>query len=170
MGYKKTKQLGKQLSPIMQNFIDLYFANNENPTKTYLAVCEKMGRKVTTASAAVLGSQLIKDDRIQKELTAQRDVANAKYNITRERVIQEILDVIQSSRDNGDRRNWNEAIKTLAKVTGFDVPGQTNIIQNSGGDIQITFGGWNPEVKQIETKNIEAEEITNDEVEFGNNE
>jgi phage terminase small subunit len=109
-----------KLSAKHQSFCDEYLANGLNATQAYKTIY-KVSDKVAGAS----GPRLMENVRIKEYLQEQMDKTAEKLEITREFLIKEYLEIIESAKSNEDfidRGNWNKSLAQLSKLLGLDAP------------------------------------------------
>ena len=153
-----------------QKFVNEYIANGYNATSAYLSAYSDKETKdangqivkssVTVNSARVMGSLLLKNADIQSEITRQKAQLSAKYDIKLEYIVNELLELIKSCKENGldgqgtitDRNNWNKAITQLATLMGFNV----RKVEHSG------------EIKQTYTLQIPGMDFTDNSLKIEN--
>ena len=108
------------LSAKHKAFCDEYLANGLNATQAYKSVY-KVSDKVAGAS----GPRLMENVRIKEYLQEQMDKTAEKLEITREFLIKEYLELIDSAKNDPDfvdRGNWNKSLAQLSKLLGLDAP------------------------------------------------
>lgn len=99
-------------------FCDEYLSNGLNATQAYKSVY-KTNDKVSEASSSRLLSNVKLKEYIQQEM----DKTSEKLEITREFLIKEYLELIESAKTDEnfiDRGNWNKSLSQLAKLLGLD--------------------------------------------------
>jgi phage terminase small subunit len=101
-------------------FCDEYLANGLNATQAYKSVY-KTNDKVSEASA----SRLLSNVKVKEYIQQQQEKTSEKLEITREFMIKEYLELIESAKsdpDFVDRGNWNKSLAQLSKLLGLDAP------------------------------------------------
>lgn len=85
----------------------------------------------TRSSAKAQASRLMARANIRAEIRRQRDNIMFDYDINRQWVIDQYMDMMESCLDNDenivDRTNWNKALAQLTKLLGLDEPDRMNI-------------------------------------------
>lgn len=107
-----------KLSPKHKLFCEQYLSNGMNATQAYKSVYG-VSDKVAGSSAP----RLLENDRIQEYLQQERQKTSDKLEITREFLIKEYLELIESAKTDEnfiDRGNWNKSLAQLAKLLGLD--------------------------------------------------
>ena len=101
-----------------QAVVQHYLTNGRNITNAYEAI---YGCKRSTA--AVNGCKLFKEVDIKEYLELQESKLQEKYNITREKVVEELLGVIDSAKTElegiTDRNSIIKTLDILNKMTGL---------------------------------------------------
>jgi phage terminase small subunit len=114
----------KKINPRYLDFIDIYLTNGLNGTEAYMSVYPKSSRSASKRNA----SRLLSREEVQEEIKRRQEEEREKYNITREWVINEYMDLIKSCKEEGldgtgilkDRANWNKAIAEIRKLLALD--------------------------------------------------
>lgn len=127
------------ITPKQEKFVEEYLIDL-NP----IAAAIRAG--YSPKSAKFQSCKLLSDSNVSQLLKQKQLIIAKKYDITRDDLIKECYDLIESCKKEGfdgkgtvkDRVNWNTAIKTLARLTGLDVQ-KTEI--KIDGPIKLTFGG-----------------------------
>ena len=99
-------------------FCDQYLSNGLNATQAYKSVY-KTNDKVSEASA----SRLLLNVKVKEYIQKEQNKTSQKLEITREFLIKEYLELIQSAKTDEnfiDRGNWNKSLAQLAKLLGLD--------------------------------------------------
>lgn len=107
-----------KLSPKHKLFCDQYIRNGFNATKAYKFVYG-VSDKVAGSSAP----RLLENARVKEHLEKEGQKASVKLEITREFLIKEYLELIESAKTDEnfiDRGNWNKSLSQLAKLLGLD--------------------------------------------------
>ncbi len=124
-----------ELTIKQQLFCDEYLINGFNGTKAYLSVYKNVKNENT---AAVNASNLLRNPNISRYLEESKMIVAKKFNIDRDFIIKEYLEVLQSCKKEGndgvgtikDRANWTKALSGLSKLCGLDAPVKTDITSN----------------------------------------
>ena len=106
------------LSAKHKSFCDEYLSNGMNATQAYKSVY-KTNDKVSEASS----SRLLSNVKVREYLQQEQNKTSEKLEITREFLIKEYLELIQSAKTDEnfiDRGNWNKSLAQLAKLLGLD--------------------------------------------------
>ena len=109
-----------KLSAKHKSFCDEYLANNLNATQAYKSV---YGVSDSVAEAAA--SRLLLNVKVREHLQQEMNKTSEKLEITREFLIKEYLELIESAKSDEtfiDRGNWNKSLAQLAKLLGLDAP------------------------------------------------
>jgi phage terminase small subunit len=107
-----------KLSAKHQSFCDEYLANGMNATQAYKSVY-KTNDKVSEAAA----SRLLSNVKVKEYIQQEQNKTSEKLEITREFLIKEYLELIESAKTDEnfiDRGNWNKSLSQLAKLLGLD--------------------------------------------------
>jgi phage terminase small subunit len=108
------------LSAKHKSFCDEYLANGFNATQAYKSVYG-VSDKVAGSSAP----RLLENARVKDYLQQEMNKTSEKLEITREFLIKEYLQLINSAKSDEhfiDRGNWNKSLAQLAKLLGLDAP------------------------------------------------
>jgi phage terminase small subunit len=108
------------LSAKHKAFCDEYLANGLNATQAYKSVY-KADDKVCESS----GARLIRNDKVRDYIQQEQNKTAERLEITREFLIKEYLEIIESAKSNEDfidRGNWNKSLAQLSKLLGLDAP------------------------------------------------
>lgn len=106
------------LSAKHKAFCDQYLSNGLNATQAYKSVY-KTNDKVSEASA----SRLLLNVKVKEYIQQEQNKTSEKLEITREFLIKEYLELINSAKTDEnfiDRGNWNKSLAQLAKLLGLD--------------------------------------------------
>ena len=106
------------LSAKHKAFCDQYLSNGLNATQAYKSVY-KTNDKVSEAAA----SRLLSNVKVKEYIQQEQNKTSEKLEITREFLIKEYLELIQSAKTDEnfiDRGNWNKSLAQLAKLLGLD--------------------------------------------------
>ena len=109
-----------KLSAKHKSFCDEYLANGLNATQAYKSVYG-----VSDSVAGPSGDRLLKNAKIEEYLQEQMNKTSEKLEVTREFLIKEYLELIESAKSDEtfiDRGNWNKSLAQLAKLLGLDAP------------------------------------------------
>ncbi len=114
-------------------FADEYILNGFNAAQAY----KKIYKKVTDESAKVLGHKLLDNKDIKTYLVENQKTTNEKYLLTKDKMIEELLEVITSCKTDSikDRSNWLKAVDIMNRLGGFYQPDK---IEHSGSISNIT--------------------------------
>ena len=108
------------LSAKHKAFCDEYLANGMNALQAYKSVY-KVSDKVAGAS----GVRLLDNVNVKEYLQQEQEKTSNKLEITREFLIKEYLELIESAKTDDnfiDRGNWNKSLAQLSKLLGLDAP------------------------------------------------
>ena len=108
------------LSAKHKAFCDEYLANGMNATQAYKSVY-----KVNDKVAGTSGPRLMENVGIREHLQQEQNKTSEKLEVTREFLIKEYLELIESAKSDEtfiDRGNWNKSLAQLAKLLGLDAP------------------------------------------------
>jgi phage terminase small subunit len=108
------------LSAKHKAFCDEYLANGMNALQAYKSVY-KVSDKVAGAS----GVRLLDNVNVKEYLQQEQEKTSNKLEITREFLIKEYLELIESAKSDDnfiDRGNWNKSLAQLSKLLGLDAP------------------------------------------------
>ena len=99
-------------------FCNEYLSNGMNATQAYKSVY-KTNDKVSEAAA----SRLLSNVKVKEYIQQEQNKTSQKLEITREFLIKEYLELIESAKTDEnfiDRGNWNKSLAQLAKLLGLD--------------------------------------------------
>lgn len=130
-----------KLNPRHKAFADEYLANGMNAKQAYLSVYRNV-KKSTTAEAN--GSRLLSNAKVKAYIDEMRDKTAKKHSIDRDWIVNEYMQIIESSKTEGhdgagnlkDRTSWNKSLAQLAKLLGLDAPEKTEV-EHKGITINI---------------------------------
>ena len=108
------------LSAKHKAFCDQYLSNGLNATQAYKSVYG-----VSDSVAGPSGDRLLKNAKIKSVIEEEMNKTSEKLEITREFLIKEYLELINSAKSDEDfidRGNWNKSLAQLAKLLGLDSP------------------------------------------------
>lgn len=108
------------LSAKHKAFCDQYLSNGMNATQAYKSVYG-----VSDSVAGPSGDRLLKNAKIKSVIEQEQNKTSQKLEITREFLIKEYLELIESAKTDEnfiDRGNWNKSLAQLAKLLGLDAP------------------------------------------------
>jgi phage terminase small subunit len=91
-----------------------------NATQAYKSVYG-----VSDSVAGPSGDRLLKNAKIKSVIEQEQNKTSQKLEITREFLIKEYLELIESAKTDEnfiDRGNWNKSLAQLAKLLGLDAP------------------------------------------------
>lgn len=109
-----------KLSAKHKSFCDEYLANGLNATQAYKSVYG-----VSDKVAGTSGPRLMENVGIREHLQQEQNKTSEKLEVTREFLIKEYLELIESAKSDEtfiDRGNWNKSLAQLAKLLGLDAP------------------------------------------------
>ena len=115
-----------------KQFADEYLTNGFNGRKAYLAVYKSIKSE---AAADVNASKLLSNTKVKEYIAQKQAVTAKKFDITRDYITQEYLELIESAKKEGldgqgslkDRTNWAKALAQLSKLLGLDAPEKQEI-------------------------------------------
>jgi len=134
---KKTEKDEYGLTGFERQFVDLLFKNNFNGLLTY----RTLKPELTQNSAAVESSRLLKNPNIQYYIDVKKEQIRKNEEIELSWLVKELKNIVYEINtedhltfdDKGkalnkpDYRNKIEAIKTLAKLAGYEQPKKIDI-------------------------------------------
>jgi phage terminase small subunit len=101
-------------------FCDEYLSNGLNVLQAYKSVY-----KCSDKAAQSNAFRLMENKGINEYIQQQQQKTAERLEITREFLIKEYLELINSAKSNEDfidRGNWNKSLAQLAKLLGLDAP------------------------------------------------
>jgi len=101
-------------------FCDEYLANGLNQVQAYKSVY-KCSDKAAQSNAV----RLMDNEGVKEYIQQQQEKTAEKLEITREFLIKEYLELIESAKSDEnfiDRGNWNKSLAQLSKLLGLDAP------------------------------------------------
>lgn len=139
-----------KIKPRHQAFVEEYLQNGQNATAAYQKLF-----KVTEKTAAVQGSKLIRKDNVIAYIKQKQQELADKVLITKQDIIQDLINLKQQCINEGTPRAIQNALKTIEiinKMLGYNAPEQivsqiTNVEQ--------------PLFLPIDAIEVEHEDITN---------
>ena len=139
-------------------FIHEYLVNGFKPCEAYLKVYSNVKR----STAMTEGPALLKKPQVQEFMAPLLQELSEKEYIKKSEVVQTLKDLIVKCLNDDDRKNLLKAIEQLSKIGGlYQLPPTVALnvsAPEASGNINISFGGWNPD--QATTMNIETIDIT----------
>lgn len=142
-----------KLNDKQKQFADEYLINGFCGRKAYLAVYKSVK---TEAAADVMASRLLSNVKVKEYIAQKQAVTAKKFDITREYITNEYLQLIESAKKEGldgqgtlkDRTNWAKALAQLSKLLGLDAPEK---VEHSGTiNIGLSIPGLENNTPQIE--------------------
>jgi len=118
-----------------KQFCDQYLANGMNARLAYKSVYKSVKSE---AGADASASKLLSNPKLQDYIKTQQEKSAIKLEITREDIVREYLELIESSKKEGidgkgtikDRSNWGKALSQMSKLLGLDEPDKQDITTN----------------------------------------
>jgi phage terminase small subunit len=115
-----------------KQFADEYLINGFCGRKAYLSVYKSVKSEAT---ADVNASKLLSNAKVKDYISQKQAVTSKKFDITREYITNEYLQLIESAKVEGldgqgslkDRTNWAKALAQLSKLLGLDAPEKQEI-------------------------------------------
>ena len=101
-----------------QKFVENYIKNGGNGTRALYEACNQ---EITWSTASSEASTYLAKPCVQQAIVYRQSVLAEKYNITREKLVEELLSLVDACKTDKDYFNLNQAIKTLAKISGLDI-------------------------------------------------
>lgn len=130
----------KEITDKQKRFVDEYLIDlNGKQAAIRAGYSEK--------TAEVQASRLLSNVKVKEEISKRQLVISAKFELNRETMIKELIEVMNSCKKEGidgkgvikDRGNWNKAIDLLNKLGGLYEPQK---IEHSGSiDINLQTPG-----------------------------
>lgn len=108
------------LSAKHKAFCDEYLANGLNQVQAYKSVY-----KCSDKTAQSNATRVMENEGVKQYLQEQQQKTAERLEITREFLIKEYLEIIESAKSNEDfidRGNWNKSLAQLSKLLGLDAP------------------------------------------------
>jgi hypothetical protein len=139
----------RPLTMKQEKFIKEWHTNGNDFVKAFRSVY-----KVTSTVAKEKCQELLEDPRVQFVIDNMNRIRRELEVIEKGEIVQSLKRLIVKCEQTGDKANLLKATDQLNKIAGFYAPEkQNNMLIQGTGDIQVSFGGWNPEEsKKIETK------------------
>jgi len=128
-----------------QQFIDEYLSNGMNGTQAY----KKVYPSVQDNSARINANKLLTRTDIAEEVKKRQEATANRLEITREFIVQEYLELINSAKNDElgpDRNNWNKSLQQLSKLLGLDAAEKKDITFDGTLDITKLFGFEDDEI------------------------
>lgn len=115
---KTLSDLSSKLNDKQLHFVNEYINNGKNGTEAYLEAYDG----VAYNSARTLASNLLKNEDIQNYIKYFRDKAVMAYQIDRNFIIEEYIELLNSAKfadESVDRANWIKALQNLTELLGL---------------------------------------------------
>ena len=126
-------------------FVNEYLTNGKNASQAYFSVYKC---KLSTARAN--GHKLLENTDIQALIKAEEERLREKYDLTKEKLLDELFYVIDTSKNEiegvTDRNAIIKATDLMAKLTGLYAPEK---IEVTNKDIQFKFGNEEEDKEDI---------------------
>lgn len=127
-----------ELTPKQSRFVDEYMIDLNGKQAAI-----RTGYSAKTAE--VQASRLLSNVKVKAEISKRQAITAAKFELTKDNMINELIDLIQSCKKEGidgkgvikDRGNWNKAIDLLNKLGGLYEPEKIEHSGSLGFDLQI---------------------------------
>ena len=106
-------------------FCDEYLSNGLNQLQAYKSVY-----KCSDKTAQSNATRVMENEGVKKYIQQQQEKTAKKLEITREFIIKEYLEIIESAKNDEylvDRSNWNKSLAQLTKLVGLDAPEKTEV-------------------------------------------
>jgi phage terminase small subunit len=121
-----------------------------NGTQAY----KKVYPSVQDNTARINANKLLTRADIAEELKKRQEATATKLEITREYIVKEYLELIESAKQTGedfgpDRTNWNKSLSQLSKLLGLDEPEKKDITFDGTLDITKLFGFEDDEENEL---------------------
>jgi phage terminase small subunit len=116
----------KQLNDKQLEFCKHYALTN-NAVKSYLLAYPN----VEYTTAGVNGAKLLKNARIQEEIAKQKELSARQFNITKEELIADLIEIKESQKSKNSHASL-KAIEQLSKMLGMNEPEK---VEHSGNQI-----------------------------------
>jgi phage terminase small subunit len=101
-------------------FCDEYLSNGLNQVQAY-----KSTYKCSDKAAQSNATRLMENEGVKSYIQKEQNKTAERLEITREFLIKEYLEIIESAKSNEDfidRGNWNKSLAQLSKLLGLDAP------------------------------------------------
>ena len=101
-------------------FCDEYLSNGLNVLQAYKSVY-----KCSDKAAQSNAFRLMENEGVKSYIQKEQNKTAERLEITREFLIKEYLEIIESAKSNEDfidRGNWNKSLAQLSKLLGLDAP------------------------------------------------
>lgn len=101
-------------------FCDEYLSNGLNVLQAYKSVY-----KCSDKAAQSNAFRLMENEGVKSYIQQEQNKTAERLEITREFLIKEYLEIIESAKSNEDfidRGNWNKSLAQLSKLLGLDAP------------------------------------------------
>jgi len=113
-----------------KSIIDHYIGSNcLSQIDSYLYVYNKV--TYSNNGMHVRASEIFNRPEVKSYLEHQQQKLSKKYDLTKERVIRELCELLDDCKDekNGmkDRTNWGKALSIINKMFGYDTPTEVNV-------------------------------------------
>lgn len=126
---------------------------------SYMSACQAINKKVTKSSANVIGSALIKDQRISSRVREiQLENANA-LKITRTKMITDLNETAEQAKTKGQFGSYTKLKELIIKMLGYNA----TVVTEHKTEFKISFGTELPAGSS--PKNISEGDSTGDNIE-----
>lgn len=115
-------------------FVELYILSS-NATQSYLASFEG----VAYSTAKTEGAKLLTNPHIKELIACEKEVIKIKYDITKDKMIMRLLNLIERMEKDDDRGNLIKYIAEVNKIAGLYAPDKIEHSGEMGLDINITI-------------------------------
>lgn len=122
-------------------FVREWFKNGFQNKNAYMSVYKNVRPK----TAETESSRILKLPQVEHFIASIQSQIRASENIETSYIVKNLKEVIEKCKEDGDKSNLLKANDQLAKIAGLynDKP-SVNVGVAATGDVQISFGGWNP--------------------------
>lgn len=110
------KKTDNELTGNQKDFVDEYMINGRNATRAFM----KFYKYTNYEAAATMASQLLKKPNVVLYLADKEAEVRQKYSLSKDLLINHLLDTVNDAKNEKDRKNLIKAIEVLNKMVGFN--------------------------------------------------
>ena len=110
------KKIDTELTGNQKDFVDEYMLNGRNAVKSFM----KFYKYSNYNSAGALACQLLKKPNVILYLAEKEAEVRQKYSLSKDLLINHLLDTVNDAKNEKDRKNLIKAIEVLNKMAGYN--------------------------------------------------
>ncbi len=146
-------------------FVETYLTNGLDSASAYRSVY----LDVSKPKSKLLGTELLNKPHIQQELIRQSNDIAKRERILKGEIVSALKELLDLSKQTDDRKTQLRCIDMMARMANLypQTSPTVSLQQNmnvSAEEIEISFGGWNPDAKE-EVEEADFTDVTGEDTE-----